>query len=509
MKDAAAPRRCRHPASHRRTRSAKEEPKCTAGVRACQRSEPLAATVFPGLGDGRAMVRFGALPLALLFLAATLAMPVQAQTHNCGDIQLIFRNPDLQPGPDGFIHAQGQFFAQFQAIGKDADKITVFGFSFGPQTTDVDESACATPVWATGAYLPNYRADSDPTDGFFIPIKTQLVPDGTYAAAVHAYDGQGKELARFWAKAVVDNCDAAPTPAQEKCDTDPTQMVKHDKTAPWPMVLPGDGKAPADHKLTLEFGEALANLTVYLNGVDISSQMEKWDGRLWDGDYVPDYGPYGVGGPLPHCQAPAPAQNCEHYGPAYQWKGRDLLDSDVLRIEATDLAGNKAVKDVHIGSSVAGGAVTDGEPKLEYSVDNIEIVAEAGKSALFRFKISNNGGGTGHPFADAVVPKDWTFEWQPVHVVVAPGETKDQELVVTVPANVAQGKYAVNATLTYEAAGSSKVLAQPLSIVVGKVPAAQPTGSGSATTSSKKSVGVEPIFALGAVAVLFARRRAK
>jgi hypothetical protein len=445
-------------------------------------------------------------PLALLLLLSWLA--AQAQTHHCGDIQLVFRNPDLQPQSDGFIHAQGQFFAQFQAIGKDADKIKVFGFSFGPQTADFDETSCTAPAWVTGAYLPNYRADSDPTDGFFIPIKTFLVPDGTYAAAVHAYDGAGSELARFWAKAVVDNCDSAPTPAQEKCDTNAAQLTAHDKTAPWPIILPGDGQAPSGHKLTIEFGEALSNHTVYLNGKDITGELKEWAGRLWDGDYVPDYGPYGVGGPLPHCQAPSPVQSCEKYGPAYEWLGRDLADSDVIRVEATDLAGNKAVKDVHIGSSVAGGAVTDAEPKLEYSVDHLQATASAGKSAVYHFKISNNGGGTGHPFAEAKVPAGWTYEWQPVHVVVPPGETKDQELVVTVPAKAPDGKYLVNATLTYEAAGAQKVLAQPLDVVVGQAAASAATvnAGGGATTTSKHSPEVGPLAGLLLVGLAAARR---
>ncbi|MCA1819983.1 MAG: hypothetical protein LC620_08060, partial [Halobacteriales archaeon] len=115
----------------------------------------------------------------LLGLAAAVALlaTASAQTHHCpadDSLLLIFKNPDLQPQPDGFIHAQGQFFAQFQAIGKDADKIKVFGFSFGPDTRDFDEQSCAAPVWVTGTYVPNYRADRDATDGFFIPVKTML-----------------------------------------------------------------------------------------------------------------------------------------------------------------------------------------------------------------------------------------------------------------------------------------------------------------------------------------------
>ena len=402
--------------------------------------------------------------LALLCLA--LAAPAAvAQTQQCGDIQLVFRNPDLQPGTDGFIRAQGQFFIQFQAIGKDADKIAVFGFSFGPHTADFDGSACDAPAWVTGAYLPNYRADRDPTDGFFIPIKTTLVPDGTYAAAVHAYDASNNELARFWAKAVVDNCDPQPTPAQERCDGDGAQAAKHDKTAPWPIVLPGDGQPLEGKRLTVEFGEDLASFQVGLNGEDVTAQMAKWDGRLWDADLFPDYGPGGASAAVAE-PCTQPHQTCERYGPAYEWTGRALSAADVIRVEATDLAGNRAVKDIHLGSTVQGGAVTQDLPILAYTVDATRRAVGPGQAAVFAFEVRNNGNGAGHPFAAAGVPEGWAAEWQPVHVAVGPGEAKRQELLVTPPPGAAPGVYAVNATLTYQSGGEEKALTAHLTVEV-------------------------------------------
>ncbi|HLF16349.1 MAG TPA: hypothetical protein VI796_02820, partial [Candidatus Thermoplasmatota archaeon] len=283
--------------------------------------------------------------LALLALATALALtalppPVAAQIHTCGEIQIIFKNPDLQPSEDGFIHASGQFFAQFQAIGADADKITTFGFSFGVDTIDFEESmVCENPpqTWFTGQQITNYRADTDPSDGFFINLQTPLVPDGTYTAAVHAYDADNNELARFWARAVVDNCDPQPLPPMERCDGDAEQNQAHDTTAPWPILLPGDGQKRDDVTgFSLEFAEELGNLTVTLNGVDITAELEPWEGRLWDDDLLPGYGPYGLNALLvPECSQ-QPPQSCAPLGVAYQWNMRALTDTDFLRVEATD-----------------------------------------------------------------------------------------------------------------------------------------------------------------------------
>jgi hypothetical protein len=448
----------------------------------------------------------GCLLIAAAF-AVALPHPAAAAPGTCGDIQLVFKNPDLQPGSDGIIRAQGQFFAQFQAIGADADKIAVFGFSFGPRTTPVDPStACAGPVWVSGAYIYNYRADRDPTDGFFIPLKTSLVPDGDYSAAVHAYDSSNKELARFWVDAVVDNCDAATNPP--RCDGDLAQIARQDKTAPWPMVLPGDGQALPDHILTIEFAEEVKNLRVTLNGTDITNQLVSWEGREWDADLIPDYGPEGLGAIVAPPCSQQPPQECIHYGPAWEWKGRALTNDDVIRVEADDVSGNHAVKAIHIGSSVAGGAVTDDVPILSYTVDKESANITAGGQAEFHFKISNNGAGVGHPFATAEGPTGWTLTWDPVHVVVGPGETKDQKLIVAAPGDAVQGTFDVKADLKYDSAGTEKSLEQPLKLVVGDGKAAANTTT--STQGAKKSPGAAmPIIVAGLAAVAVLARRGR
>lgn len=447
--------------------------------------------------------------IALVAASAALAAltpAASAQTHTCGGIQIVFRNPDLQPREDGFIHASGQFFAQFQAIGAGADQIATFGFSFGPDTTDVDEAACGAPVWATGTYLYNYRADRDASDGFFIPLKTSLVPDGTYAAAVHAYDASHNELARFWGRAIVDNCDD--TGAASRCDGDQAQNTKHDTTAPWPMVLPGDGQPLEGRQFTIEFGEPLSSYLVLLNGQDITANMTEWDGRLWDADLVPGYGPAGAGDAVAsECTLPEPGHQCIKYGPAYEWKGRALNAQDVLRVEAIDLAGNRAVKDIHIGSSVAGGAITDAMPNLQITVDETKVATTPGQAAVFRFRITNSGGGTAHPFTSVQGPDGWNVTFTP-HKAVEPGGTDTQELTAIPPASAPSGDYVVNATISYPEAGTTKDNRYSLTVTVtgGAAPAGSSTGPGGGA-GGKDSPGLAPLALLAAVAVAVALRR--
>ncbi len=384
----------------------------------------------------------------------------------CGDLTLVLRNPGLLPtGSDPFIRAQGQMFIQFQAIGDEADKIETIGFSFGAYTADVPENVCELPseAWFTGQQVPNYRADTDPSDGFFINLITPIVPDGQYTASISAYDGNDQELARFWAAAIVNNCDGS---GQEFCRDDTEQHLRNDETKPWPIVLPGDGEAPGNQALTIEFGEPIAELKVFLNSEDITDELEPWEGREWDADYFPGYGPRGLSAILvAECQQ-QPPQTCQPFGESYQWNGRELTDDDVLRIEATDLAGNLGIKDIHVGSGVTGGAVSAKIPLLSWEVDEIQKTAKPGESALFRFTIRNDGGETGHPFADQEIPAGWDFEWNPPHVPVASGTSEPQELQVMVPANATAGTYDVVAYMDYEQAGEPKKLQQLLRVVV-------------------------------------------
>lgn len=449
-------------------------------------------------------------PLTLMWCVLALAVPTasaQSGTHTCGDVQLVFRNPDLVPDSTGLIHASGKFFIQFQAIGAKADEIKAFAFSFGPATVDRDESACSLPVWVTGAYIPNYRADRTPDDGFFMGINTTLVPDGMYAAAVHAYDANNNELGRFWASAVVDNCDTQATPAQERCPDDKPQLKRHDTTAPWPVILPGDGKpVKTDSQLTLEFGEPIANLTVSLNGRDISRELVPWEGRAWDDDPIPDYGPAGVGGLLlPPCTQ-QPPQVCTHWGPAYAWNGRALTDADVLHVVATDLAGNVATKDVHIGSAVASGAITGDLPNLQVTVDRLEASVRPGESAVFRFTMVNSGGGDAHAFAEATAPKGWNATFLP-HEPVPAGKTGKQELTVQAPASATLGAYPVHAAITYRRGGEDARSSYNLTVHVVDAQAGPSAGAAGSTSAKGSPAGLVALPALAVAALLVRRPR--
>lgn len=433
----------------------------------------------------------------------------------CGDIDLILLNPDLQPGSDGFIRASGQFFIQFQAIGDQADQIETFGFSFGVHTTQVPDDVCQLPpaLQITGQQLINYRADTNPDDGFFINLQTPLVPDGQYTAAVHAYDGNDQELARFWAQAVVENCDTAvdPVGVAELCDGDDAQIQRNDQTMPWPIILPGDGQAGSEAALTIEFAEELAELRVLLNGEDITDQLAEWEGREWDDDLLPGYGPLGLAAILVAECSQQPPQECTTLGEAYTWNERELTDDDVLRVEATDLAGNVATKDIHVGSGVTGGAISDQIPILTWSVDRIEAEVAPGESALFRFTIQNSGGETGHPFASEEIPPGWDVEWNPPHVPVPSGSSEDQEFLVHVPDNATTGTYDVVGYMKYDQAGEQKQLQQVLKVTVsGDVADQNQADEDAAANEPEKkdspAPGVVLVALLGALAVAFRRR---
>ncbi len=435
----------------------------------------------------------------------------------CGDIQLVFRNPDLNPQGADRISAEGQLFAQFQAIGANADDIATFGFSFSAASAQAEESqVCNQQPWGpSGAYIINYRADQDPSDGYFINLQTTLVPDGDYMASVHAYDANNNEIARAWTLATVDNCAGGPG---TRCDSDdyPTQEhVDQDNTMPWPIMLPGDGEldtsknnAPGDATLTLEFAEPLSELRVFLNGkllhdkVNGPMNMTEYDGRQWDDDLLPGYGPAGVGGIVAEECSQQPPQQCGFLGEAWYLAGTPITDDDIVRVEAIDMAGNLAKKELHIGSGV-GGAVTDTLPNLAITVDTLEKQVAPGQEAIFRFELQNTGGTTAHPFPSAEVPAGWEWRFEPQHQPTPPGGTSVQELNARPPADAAPGIYQVNATITYPKGPDEESRTWQLTVLVGDAVPAE-GGGGPAGTDDEDEGGEGEESPMPLVAALLA-----
>ncbi|MHB1260486.1 MAG: COG1470 family protein [Thermoplasmatota archaeon] len=446
--------------------------------------------------------------LALLAMAPS----ADAQIQSCGEgLELFIRNPDIIPDQQGVFAVSGRLLVQFQVIGERADEIEAFGLSFGADLPTGDE-VCALPpaAWLTGVYAEGYAVDLDKSDGFFIAINSngQTSPQYDLGVAVHGYNAAHDEIARFWGIVRLDHCGGQPQMGCPEADFP-------DFTMPWPILLPGDGSKSYVEGFTFEFNEELSALAVELNGIDITNELEEWAERpAWDQDSIPDAGPGGaflrVAGP---CTQPAPVHTCGPMaGPAHKWTKRALTDDDVVRILATDLKGNVAIKEIHIGSSVAGGTIADGLPVLQMTFQDSLAVARPGDLTIFTMRMQNTGGGTGHPFASAEVPAGWTYEWLPGHQPVPPGGTSEQELQVTVPSNTTAGRYQVKALIEYRKGTEDRTLESTLNVDVLGGAATNTTGDNAAPDVKAKGAPLPaavPLFALAValVAVRSARRR--
>ncbi len=464
--------------------------------------------------------------VASLFLVA-LIPPADAQIYNCGEVDVIFLNPDLNARAEaGIIEASGSLFGQFQVHGENADKVEYIGFSFGLDPTNVDYTQfCQTDgyngYYFSGQQILNYRADLDPSDGFFINLQTELVPDGDYSAAVHAFDANHNELGRFWARAVVDNCsDGNPNadPAG-RCAAN----LDVDDTQPWPIVYPGDGQFPdfegfPSQGLSIEVAEALSEIQVILNGEDITDQLVEFPGRLWDDDLKPGYGPQGVISSNPvtaECNTIFPTtpqlHECGHLGVAYKWEERALEKGDVLNVRVVDLFGNEAKKDVHVGYGISSGISTADYPILEWQADHVIAEVEAGDSHEFPFTIKNTGGKQGHPFSyDELqfVPEGWDYSWS-AHVPVDPGESAETAFTIKVPDNATEGRHQVTVGMGYKGESAQDVeLQQILTVEVVGSSAADTADLDSMDTEEQESPAIAaPILLAGLGAMMALRRR--
>lgn len=365
------------------------------------------------------------LSTAFIFVPSTVQAQTSSGFEKCGeDIVLVFKNPDLRPREDGKIHASGWFFIQFQAIGDKAMEIQKFTFSFG-KPIPKEMRKCDTPQWITGAYLQNYRVDNDPRDGFFVPINTSLVPDGEYGAAVHAYDASGKELVRYYISAMVDNGGRAST-------RDP---IKKDFTAPWPMVLPGDGEQTHPVSgLTIEFAEPIQRIDAYLNGVKLP--LTDWTPPARDDDAIPDN--------------PANPSVVERvWGPGYKWEG-SILSDDVVKVVAVDMWNNSVEKVLHIGDPFIGGRIGHGTAELDVQINATEQTADDRGQASYKFSVANTGNGAAH--GNIIInPQDGIrAKFSKDHITIGPGKALDTYLNVTALVGAEPKLYTITGYISYQ-----------------------------------------------------------
>ncbi len=395
--------------------------------------------------------------LAALAPASVAASPSQIDDERpetvdafeyCGDVRPVFLNPDLRPRDDGFVHASGWFFIQFQVITDGPDvAVDRLGFSFGKPIPD-GARTCDGPAWITDAYYKDYRVDDDPSDGFFIPINTTNVPDGEYAAAISIYAG-GEEIGRMFTRAIVENgCQVAGCQ-----DRSTEEIIANDLVRPWPIVLPGDGQAPGGG-LTVEFGEPVTHVRATVDGEPV--ELEEIEPRTWDDDTwaaaIDEDAPA-----CPHC-------NDRAWGPAYRWDGQ-VSAGAVVAIHAEDLNRNTVSKIVHISSSTVSGVISVQTPELEIRVPEANKQSEPGQAAEFEVVFQNVGKDTAHTNLHLEAPEGVEASWEPNHVMVDSGE--EARAVLTASAAEA-GTYEIDAWAAYKA-GADEVRKQiPLTLQVGE-----------------------------------------
>lgn len=405
------------------------------------------------------------LPLvALLALASVPAAEAQEQFfEKCGDpeLTLVFMNPDLQPQEDGYVHASGTFFIQFQARGEKALEIESLKFSEGVEAGGV--TSCDTPEWVSeGMVLKNFRADYEPDDGFFIPINTCNVPNGNFIAGISVYDANLKELVRYWTKAKVDN--GPGNTKQERC-------ANPDTTAPWPMILPGDGvRMDGGNGLYIEVGEELSEIEVFLNGVKIEVVEglgpERDDDMLVDLGYSPALRDSGL----------TQAQIEKRQYPTYTAQ-REIRDGDVIKVRAVDMWGNVAEKIVHVGDPTIGGRATLAAPDFELQVPETDKVADANGTAVYPVRyltkseeglhanlyVRNESGGQ-------LLPEGIEYRLTPNHVMMGGNEDLGGTITLLATPQAKIGTYRVLFAANYLAGAERLEKVVPLAFRVDTVP---------------------------------------
>jgi hypothetical protein len=456
--------------------------------------------------------------LVSVTLVALVAAPfVAAQAPQpfpqCGSVTLIFMNPDLRPRDDGFVHASGTFFIQFQAIGDTAADVAKIAFSFGKPLPDEVAQCEGGPTGPfTGLYAQNYRSDSSAADGFFVPVNTTLVPDGEYGAALDAFDASGALMGHLYTKAIVEN-GANCFPRAEDCD---------DHTAPWPMILPGDGEQTNEGGgITIEFAEFVSDVLVRVNGEQVVP--DAWAVPPRDDDAQPDNDAEDCAG-LQDTTDQLPLGNnylCHRvvWGSGFRI-ARATEAGDVIEVRAIDLAGNEATKVVNVGGVTQGGGIALQTPELTLTSDVTDQEAQVTSPAEFNLKLVNVGKGDAEARMTLQAPGNLTIEWGSPTVTVPAGGEQVVSLKATPTKELKPGEYTLLAKATYKSGTDdvTKQLALHLRVSESRQVPDSPLRQTRVNQSelppedapAKGTPGLEPLAMVGAlalVAVVERRRR--
>lgn len=406
--------------------------------------------------------------VAVVACVAVVATPAGAQISAHGSPEILLVNPDLAPRQDGAVHVGGDFIGQIVLRGDGAEDIVELGFSFG--------AGPPPPQYAPVIVgIRDFRHDDIVEDGWILPITAGDTPPGAYNFAVSAYtrkNDQGSEVARIWGPAVLEAADA---------------------TAPWPWILPGEtaslNNPYAVTGVTIEFAEE-ATATMWVNGVQVT--LEEWTPPARDDDNVPRY------------TDPTAARVL---GSGYKWVG-EVNKSDVIRVQATDAAGNAATKAVLAGFGID-------NPAIETTTRDVRLAGKHGDTLQYCFDLANRGLAP----ADAVLVTldvarlGWGASPQAGPLAITVGGTSNPCISVTLPARGAAGVYDF-AALTEYTVGSDVARTQ-LALraeITGGTGATGPTPAGNATTEEEAEnlLPAPAGFAvLAALAVAAAGRRVR
>lgn len=325
--------------------------------------------------------------LTVLVLALPLA---DAQTMNEGEpVPVLFGQAS---DDQGAIHLSGTVLLQAVLLGDRTEDVEEVIFNFAPG---------APPPAYTPLYpgIQELKTDDTPTDGWMFPINASQLPAGEHSFALHAYATAGdpsSELARSWGPLVVEDDDASP---------------------PWPWVLPGEtGDMENPHvpgAVTVELVEE-GTIELFVQGRAV--EPEPWTPPARTPGVIP--------------QTTVPSQ--DQVGGVGVQHPANLSEGDVLRVVATDTAGNQVGKGLLIGHGVH-------EPILEITIPVGNLTVATGSQLQGLFDVRNIG--TEPASYDVILeaPEGYTASLDPTQGRLEPGSATRTQLALDIEPDAPTG----------------------------------------------------------------------